>query len=99
MFLESLFVSIHCEAKLKQSLFRTAMIAVCFTSLAMALLLFLPSAALADAEKIFRENNKAVVVIVSYDSKGNPISQGSGFVIREDGAIVTNYHVIARLLR
>ncbi len=86
----------HCEAKLKQSLFLTAMIAVCFSSLAMALLLFLPSAALADAEKIFRENSKAVVVIVSYDSKGNPISQGSGFVIREDGAIVTNYHVISK---
>jgi len=66
-----------------------------FSVIIIAVLLFLPSVSFADAEKIFRENNKAVVVIISYDSKGNPIGQGSGFVVREDGAIVTNYHVIS----
>lgn len=48
----------------------------------------------ADADRIFKENNKAVVVVVVYDQDSKPISQGSGFVVRADGAIVTNYHVI-----
>jgi len=34
------------------------------------------------------------VVVVTYDKDGEPISQGSGFVVRSDGAIVTNYHVL-----
>ncbi len=59
------------------------------------LFLFLPSISFADAEKIFKENSRAVVVIISYDSEGNPIGHGSGFVVREDGAVVTNYHVIS----
>jgi len=29
-----------------------------------------------------------------YPVSAIPIGQGSGFVVREDGAIVTNYHVI-----
>ena len=49
----------------------------------------------ADADRIFKENNKAVVVVVTYDPDGKPINQGSGFIVREDGAIVTNYHVIS----
>lgn len=49
----------------------------------------------ADADKIFRENHKAVVVITAYDERHTPISQGSGFVARQDGVIVTNHHVIA----
>jgi len=69
---------------MRQSLFWAAIIVV-----------FLPSVLLADAEKIFKENSKAVVVIISYDSNGNPIGQGSGFVVREDGVVVTNYHVIS----
>ncbi len=62
--------------------------------LIIAVILF-PTVSLADANKIFKENNKAVVVVVTFDSKGNPISQGSGFIVRADGAIVTNYHVIS----
>lgn len=66
----------RCEAKPKQSLFLAIIVAV---------FLFSPSILLADAEKVFRENSKAVVVIISYDSEGNPIGQGSGFVVRENG--------------
>ena len=59
------------------------------------LIIFSPAISLADADKIFKENNKAVVVVVAYDDKGNPIRQGSGFIVRTDGAVVTNYHVIS----
>src|SRR3989344_3337671 len=95
----------HCEGQsprsnlkagsghIPQSLLWQTMIAVCVSFFAMTLLL--PSISLAGAEKVFRENSNAVVVIISYDSEGNPIGQGSGFVVREDGAVVTNYHVIS----
>lgn len=53
-----------------------------------------PRTSLADAEKIFKENTEAVVVIIAYDSEGKAITQGSGFAVRQDGAIVTSYHVI-----
>ncbi|MBI4378834.1 MAG: hypothetical protein HY578_07045 [Nitrospinae bacterium] len=65
------------------------------TIIIFALFLFFPAVSFANAEKVFRENNKAVVVMISYDSKGKPIGQGSGFIVREDGAVVTNYHVIS----
>ncbi|MFZ3137817.1 MAG: tetratricopeptide repeat protein [Thermodesulfovibrionales bacterium] len=51
--------------------------------------------AFADAERIFIENSKAVVVVVTFNQKGEAISQGSGFIVREDGVVVTNYHVIS----
>ena len=35
------------------------------------------------------------MVVVTYNEKGEAISQGSGFIVREDGAVVTNYHVIS----
>ncbi len=60
------------------------------------LMLFLcPSIVSADANKIFKDHSKAVVVIIAYDSQGAAISQGSGFIVRADGAVVTNYHVIS----
>jgi S1-C subfamily serine protease len=37
----------------------------------------------------------SIVSIVMSDKEGNPISQGSGFFVRKDGLLVTNYHVIA----
>jgi tetratricopeptide (TPR) repeat protein len=59
------------------------------------LMLFAPTICRADADAIYKENNGAVVVVVAIDGKGRPIGQGSGFIIREDGAVVTNYHVIS----
>src|ERR1019366_2712975 len=47
-----------------------------------------------DIPAISREANGAVVSIVMSDKDGRPIAQGSGFLIRKDGHIVTNYHVI-----
>lgn len=44
---------------------------------------------------IARAANGAVVSIVMSDKDGNPIAQGSGFLVSRDGVIVTNYHVIA----
>ena len=61
----------------------------------MALLMFIPHNSFAQADKIFRENSQAVVVVVAYDLNGEAISQGSGFLVRSDGAVVTNYHVIS----
>ncbi len=59
------------------------------------LVFIIPSITFADADRIFNENSKAVVVIVTFDEKNKPLMQGSGFVVRKDGAIVTNYHVIS----
>jgi tetratricopeptide (TPR) repeat protein len=58
-------------------------------------ILMIPVLVFADADKIFKDNSKAVVVVVTYNEKGEPISQGSGFIVRPDGAVVTNYHVIS----
>ena len=38
----------------------------------------------------------AVVTIVVRDVNGREIGQGSGFIVREDGAIITAWHVVAR---
>jgi tetratricopeptide (TPR) repeat protein len=58
------------------------------------LFLLLPALGRADADKIYRENSSAVVVVAAIDQDGRLIGQGSGFMIRADGALVTNYHVV-----
>lgn len=63
--------------------------------ISLIVVLLIPVFVFADAGKIFKDNSKSVVVVVTYNDKGEPISQGSGFIVRSDGAIVTNYHVIS----
>jgi S1-C subfamily serine protease len=47
-----------------------------------------------DVATIARETKGAVVSIVMADKGGQPIAQGSGFVVTRNGLVVTNYHVI-----
>jgi hypothetical protein len=45
-------------------------------------------------EAVSNQALHSVVTIASYDRNGKQIALGSGFVIAQDGLIVTNYHVI-----
>ncbi len=60
-----------------------------FLVVGLMLSLCIPALSSADADKIFKENSKAVVVVVAYDKQGKAISQGSGFIVRQDGDVVT----------
>ena len=44
--------------------------------------------------QIVKETSPAVVCIESIDRSGNTIGKASGFIINENGLIVTNYHVL-----
>lgn len=45
-------------------------------------------------QSIIQEQGEAVVLIVTYDNSGNVLKLGSGFFVRADGVLITNYHVI-----
>jgi len=47
-----------------------------------------------DIPAIAKAANGAIVSIIMSDKDGQPIAQGTGFLISKDGRIVTNYHVI-----
>jgi tetratricopeptide (TPR) repeat protein len=59
------------------------------------LVLLFPAICFAQADKIFKENSKAVVVVTTFDENNEPLMRGCGFVVRSDGAVITNYHVIS----
>lgn len=40
------------------------------------------------------QNDKAVVLIKTFDKFGDEVGTGSGFIVTSDGKVVTNYHVI-----
>lgn len=64
---------------------------------ALALLIALtmiPASAQDWVASVAQRSEPAVVTVVSYDGDNNKIGFGSGFIVRDDGLIATNYHVI-----
>ena len=59
------------------------------------IIIFSPLISFADAGRIFKGNDKAVVTVKTYNKKGQQLTEGSGFIVRTDGVIVTNFHVIS----
>jgi Flp pilus assembly protein TadD len=57
-------------------------------------LLLLPALSSADNYTVFRENQDSIVVVTAYNKKGEPLTEGTGFIASADGAVITNYHVI-----
>ncbi len=46
--------------------------------------------------EIVEANNEAVVLLVTFDKHQKPLGTGSGFFVKSDGVVVTNYHVIEK---
>ena len=67
------------------------------------IIVFLLSACFASVGKTLAEENQlkdviklvmpATVLVMTYDAKGKPLAQGSGFFVSEKGELITNYHV------
>jgi hypothetical protein len=51
------------------------------------------------AAALYKQASPSVVLIEIYDSKGEVSAKGSGFLVSAEGAILTNYHVVAHTKR
>ena len=68
-------------------------------SLAFLLFVYLAGANTTAAEEnqlkdVIKRAMPATVLVVTYDAKGEPLGQGSGFFVSEKGELITNYHVL-----
>ncbi|MFH0775495.1 MAG: S1C family serine protease, partial [bacterium] len=45
--------------------------------------------------EIVKRVEPSVVVILTYDDKGEALGQGSGFFISQEGDVITNRHVLS----
>src|SRR5262245_28051242 len=70
------------------------LIAVLITAAAV----FAPAAQAESAREVAKRVTPSVVLLVMQDDNGQPLSMGSGFMVRE-GVIVTNLHVVAGAAR
>jgi len=46
------------------------------------------------AQDIFQTANSSMALVETFDDEGHGLEQGSGFVVSNDGTVLTNYHVI-----
>src|SRR5688572_5513140 len=61
---------------------------------AVALLAAMPAAAQRAPQEIAAQAQAALLVVEAFDANGEKMGAGTGFVVREDGAFITNYHVV-----
>lgn len=66
---------------------------------ALILLFMITTASHARISDVVLKQKKAVVTIYTQNKEGKVTSSGTGFFIDADGTVVTNYHVISRLLK
>lgn len=46
--------------------------------------------------ELFDRVSPAVVMVVALDRQGRPLSSGTGFLVKKNGQVATNYHVIGK---
>lgn len=66
-----------------------------WTTLAIALLCLTGAA----AAQAFEVNRNAVVLLIAKDAQGEVVSTGTGFIVKPDGTLVSNYHVLVDAAR
>lgn len=61
----------------------------------LVILFFISLDSFATPLDIFMENQKSIAVVTTYNKKGEPLTEGTGFIVNAEGAVITNYHVIS----